>query len=326
MAVGVSEELAEKVLNGDRRAVARVITLLEQGDGRAKEIMKRLYPRTGQAQVVGITGTAGTGKSTLVDRLIERYRALGKMVGVLVVDPSSPFSGGAFLGDRLRMQRHTRDDGVFIRSMASRGYLGGLSRVTWEAVRVLDAMGMEIVLVETIGTGQDEIDIIQIAPTCVLVVTPGMGDEIQALKGGLMEIGHIIAVNKSDLDGHFQALRCIEGALAMKEWSDDDWRPTIISTVASDGDGIDELVESIQRHHDHLHQSAAIDAALTERATHELGLIFRDELQRIVFRGIKGTGRRKAYIRQIVDGERDPYSIIDEVIEEYLNARPVDGE
>ena len=326
MAVGVSEELAEKVLNGDRRAVARVITLLEQGDERAKEIMKRLYPHTGQAQVVGITGTAGTGKSTLVDRLIESYRQLGKKVGVLLVDPSSPFSGGAFLGDRLRMQRHTRDDGAFIRSMASRGYLGGLSRATWEAVRVLDAMGMEIVLVETIGTGQDEIDIIQIAPTCVLVVTPGMGDEIQALKGGLMEIGHIIVVNKSDLNGHFQALRGIEGALAVKEWSKDDWRPTIVSTVATGGDGIDELVESIQRHHDHMHQSAAIDAALTERATHELGLIFRDELQRIVFRGIEGSGKRKAYIRQIVDGERDPYSIIDEVIDEYLNARPVDGE
>jgi LAO/AO transport system kinase len=326
MVVGASDELAEQVLSGDRRAVARVITLLERGDDRSKGIMKELYPHTGRAQVLGITGAAGTGKSTLVDRLIESYRALDKRVGVLVVDPSSPFTGGAFLGDRLRMQRHTRDDGVFIRSMASRGYLGGLSRATWEAVRVLDAVGMDIVLVETLGTGQDEIDVIQIAPTCVLVVTPGMGDEIQALKGGLMEIGHIIVVNKSDLDGHVQALRGIEGALAIKEWSDEDWRPTIVSTTATDGVGIDELVDSIQGHHDHLHESAAIDAALTQRATHELGLVFKDELQRIVFRGIKGTGKRQAYIRQIVDGERDPYSIIDEVMEEYLKVRPADDD
>jgi LAO/AO transport system kinase len=223
---GVStEQLARQVLGGDRRAVARVITLLEQGDARAKEIMRLLYRHTGRAQVVGITGAAGCGKSTLVDQLIERYRALGSKVGVVVVDPSSPFSGGAFLGDRLRMQRHSGDDGVFIRSMAARGNLGGLAGASWEAVRVLEAMGMEIILVETIGTGQDEVDVIQVAGTCLLMLTPGMGDEIQALKGGLMEIGHVIVINKCDLDGHLKALRAIEAALSLRRWCYEDWRP-----------------------------------------------------------------------------------------------------
>jgi LAO/AO transport system kinase len=317
-----SDELARRVLAGDRRAAARVITLLETGDERARPIMSALYPHSGGARVVGITGAAGTGKSTLVDRLIEAYRSRGAGVGVVVVDPSSPFSGGAFLGDRLRMQRHTRDDGVFIRSMASRGFLGGLARASWETVRVMEAMGLEVILVETIGAGQDEVGVLQVAPTCVLVITPGMGDEIQALKAGLMEIASLFVVNKSDLEGHVQAMRAIEAALSLKQLDEGAWKPPIVATVASDGRGIDRLVEAIQEHEEHLQRGGGIESARSQRVSRELDLMFRDELERIALRELEGTGNKATYARQILAGERDPYSVIDEVLEKYLKLRP----
>lgn len=313
-----TDELTHLILKGDRRAGARLITLLEDGDERAKEIMKSLYPQTGQGMVVGITGGTGSGKSTLLDQLIQNVRKFGKKVGVVAVDPSSPFSGGAFLGDRLRMQRHTRDNGVYIRSMASRGYLGGLARTTMETIRVMEAMGIDVIFVETIGTGQDEVDVTQVAQTCLLVVTPAMGDEIQALKAGLMEIGHIFVVNKSDLEGSTQTMREVEAALSMKKYSEDTWRPRIIPTVATEGEGIDELVASIYKHQDHLQQKIEIDKVRFQRVAYELGLIFKDELERIVFKGLKGTGKKKRYIQQILDGNSDPYSVIEEVIETYL--------
>lgn len=316
------DEMASKVLMGDRRSSARLITLLEEGDDGAKEIMKRLYPHTGKGMVVGITGGAGSGKSTIVDQLIPRFRALGKTVGAVVVDPSSPFSGGAFLGDRLRMQRHTRDDGVFIRSMASRGYLGGLARTTSETIRVMEAMGMEVILVETIGAGQDEVDVIQVAQTCLLVITPAMGDEIQALKAGLMEIGHIFVLNKYDLEGSIQTLRGLEAALSLKAQCDGSWRPKIVTTVATDGTGIDELAASIQDHQNHLHRGVAMDDTRFQRVSHELGLIFKDELERIVFKGLKGTGKKRKYIREIIEGRTDPYSVIDEILGAFVKKRP----
>ncbi len=316
------DELAHRVLEGDRRSAARLMTLLEQGDEDAKEVMKLLFPRTGKAIVVGVTGGAGSGKSTLLDQLIQSFRASGKRVGALVVDPSSPFSGGAFLGDRLRMQRHTRDDGVFIRSMASKGYLGGLARATSEAIRVMEAMGMEAVLVETIGAGQDEVDVIQVVQTCLLVITPGMGDEIQALKAGLMEIGNIFVINKSDLDGSIQALRSVEAALSLKQHPKGSWRPSVVETVAIDRKGIDELMEAIFDHQNYIRKNVVIKDISSQRVEHELGLIFKDELERIVFQGLKGTGKKRKYITDILAGKTDPYSVIEEIMKAFVKKRP----
>ncbi len=316
------KEAARRVIEGDRRICARLMTLLEEGDEAAKEVMKLLYPHTGRATTIGVTGGTGSGKSTLVDQLIQAFRDRGKRVGAVVVDPSSPFSGGAFLGDRLRMQRHTRDEGVYIRSMASRGYLGGLARATSETIRVMEAMGMDVVLIETIGAGQDEVDVIQVAQTCILVISPSSGDEIQALKAGLMEIGHIFVINKSDLEGAVQALRAVEAALSLKVDRPGLWRPRVISTVATEGRGIDELMEAISAHREHLHQGEGMSQARSQRVEHELGMIFRDELERVVFRGLKGTGMKRRYIQEIVEGKTDPYSVIEEILSIFLRKRP----
>lgn len=315
------EETIQKIFAGDRRTASRLITRLEDRDEWGREVMKRLFPRTGRAMTLGLTGAGGSGKSSLLNHLIERFRKKGKTVGVIAVDPSSPFSGGAFLGDRIRIQRHTRDDGVYIRSMASRGYLGGLSRATTEVLRVMEAMGFEVIMVETLGAGQDEIDVIRLVQTCLLVTTPSMGDEIQALKAGIMEIGDIFILNKSDLDGATQALRSLEAVLTLKTFNEGEWRPRVVSTVATSGEGIDTLVEEILAHQDYLHNSDAMERAAFQRVEQELGLIFRDELERVIFKGLKGTGKKRRYIRSVVDGKSDPYTVIEEILETFLKKR-----
>jgi LAO/AO transport system kinase len=314
-------EAVEKIFSGDRRASGRLITRLEDGDEWAREVMKLLFPRTGRAITLGLTGASGSGKSSLVNHLIERFRQKGKRVGVIAVDPSSPFSGGAFLGDRIRFQSHTRDDGVFIRSMASRGYLGGVARATTDAMRVMEAMGFEVIMVETLGAGQDEIDVIRLVQTCLLVITPGMGDEIQALKAGIMEIGDIFVLNKSDLDGAIQVLRSIEATLLLKPIQEGEWRPRVVSTVAISGEGIDDLVKEILAHQEYLHNSDAMERAAFQRVEQELGLIFRDELERVIFKGLKGTGKKRRYIRSVIDGKSDPYTVIEEILETFLKKR-----
>ena len=315
------EETIEKIFAGDRRTASRLITRLEDGDEWGKEVMKRLFPRTGRSMTLGLTGAGGSGKSSLLDHLIQRFRQMGKSVGVIAVDPSSPFSGGAFLGDRIRIQHHTKDDGVYIRSMASRGYLGGLARATTEVLRVMEAIGFDVVMVETLGAGQDEIDVIRLVQTCLLVTTPSMGDEIQALKAGIMEIGDIFVLNKSDLDGATQALRSIEVILSLKPFQEGEWRPRVISTVATSGEGVDDLVEGILAHQDYLHNSDAMDRAAFQRVEQELGLIFRDELERVIFKGLKGTGKKRRYIRNIIDGKSDPYTVIEEILGTFLQKR-----
>jgi len=315
------EGTVQKVLAGDRRTAGRLITRLEDGDNWGKEIMKRLFPRTGRSVTLGLTGAGGSGKSSLLNHLIQRFRKMGKSVGVIAVDPSSPFSGGAFLGDRIRIQHHTRDDGVYIRSMASRGYLGGLARATTEVLRVMEAMGFDVVMVETLGAGQDEIDVIRLVQTCLLVITPSMGDEIQAMKAGIMEIGDIFVLNKADLDGSTQALRSIEAVLSLKAFKQGEWKPRVISTVATSGEGIGDLMEGIMAHQDFLHNSEAMEQAAFQRVEQELGLIFRDELERVIFKGLKGTGKKRRYIRNIVDGKSDPYTVIEEILGDFLKKR-----
>lgn len=316
-------EMVDDVLAGDRRSAARLITLVEDESEKHHEIMKQIYTHTGHSMIVGITGAGGVGKSTLTDHLIRKFREQGKTVGVALVDPSSPFSGGALLGDRIRLQKHFLDDGVYIRSLASRGNLGGLSRATYDVIRIMEAMGMEVVIVETLGSGQDEIDVIHVAQTCLLVVTPGLGDDVQAMKAGIMEIADIIVLNKADLDGAESALRHLQGVLSSISVEEGGWMPKVVQTVsvASRPDkikGIDEVVASIAEHQHHLRKTRAIDQVRFERIEQELGLIFKDELQKFIFKGLKGTGKKKKYIKSIMQGNSDPYSVVEEVLNTYL--------
>jgi LAO/AO transport system kinase len=318
------DEMAQKLLAGDRRAAARMITLIENQSEKSNQVMKLVYPNAGKSTVIGLTGSGGSGKSSLINHLIRQYRDQGKRVGVVAVDPSSPFSGGALLGDRIRFQAHSMDDGVYIRSMGSRGYLGGLARSTNDVVRIMEAMGNDVVIVETLGAGQDEVDIIHVAQTCILVLTPNMGDDIQAMKAGIMEIADIIVLNKADLDGAISCLHSLEATIQMgvsrKEGS---WTPPLIPTVASaakieDLQGVNELVKAIYDHQEYLHQSRAIDEVQTKRIEQELGLVFKDEVQKFIFKGLKGTGKKREYIKAIFDGRTDPYSVVEEVLQTFL--------
>jgi LAO/AO transport system kinase len=317
------DEMVKRLLAGDRRAAARLITLVEDEMDEHHEVMRQVYPHTGQAMILGITGAGGAGKSTLTDHIIHKFREQGKKVGVVVVDPSSPFSGGAFLGDRIRLQSHSQDDGVYIRSLASRGYLGGLSRATHDVIRIMEAMGMQVIIVETLGAGQDEIDVIHIAHTCLLVLTPGMGDDIQAMKAGIMEIADIIALNKADLDGANGCMRHLQGVLSVGSFREGEWIPKVIPTVSVAGKpedlrGIDELADAIAEHQVFLRKSRAIDKVKYDRVELELGLIFKDELEKLIFKGLKGTGKKKEYIESIINRKNDPYSVVEDVLNTYL--------
>ena len=276
--------LVERVLAGEIAAGARLIRWLEDGDPRGISALAAIYPHTGQAHVIGITGAPGAGKSTLVDALIGELRARGRRVGVIAVDPSSPFSGGAVLGDRLRMQRHATDPGVFIRSMGSRGQHGGLSRAAFDALLVLDAMGYDTVLVETVGIGQEDIEIAALADTTVVVVVPGLGDEIQAIKAGLMETGDVYALNKADRDGAPMAQKEIELALHLREGrgSGAAWRVPVVPTVATRGEGAAALLEAIDAHAATLVADGSRAARRSDRAWSVFLKLLRDSAARRV--------------------------------------------
>ncbi|MFJ2187423.1 methylmalonyl Co-A mutase-associated GTPase MeaB [Kitasatospora sp. NPDC087861] len=306
--------LVEQARAGRPRAVARLITLVENAAPQLREAMAALAPYTGQAYTVGLTGSPGVGKSTSTSALVSAYRRLGKRVGVLAVDPSSPFSGGALLGDRVRMQDHATDPEVFIRSMATRGHLGGLSWTAPQALRVLDAAGCEVILVETVGVGQSEVEIAAQADTTVVLLAPGMGDGIQAAKAGILEIGDVFVVNKADRDGADATARELNHMLGLGEARDvGDWRPPIVKTVAARGEGVDEVVEALEKHRAWLEEHGELAVRRRRRASDEIEAIALAEL-RTRIGDLRGDRHLAGLAERVVAGELDPYGAADELV------------
>ncbi len=312
--------VAEKVIAGDIRAVARLIRDIDDNIPAAREILKDLYPFTGRAHVVGVTGASGVGKSTLIDQMVFHLRKADKTVGVLAVDPTSPFSGGAILGDRVRMQRHNLDEGVFIRSMATRGSLGGLTQSTKNAVDVLDAMGKDYILVETVGVGQDEVDIVRSAHTTVIILVPGMGDDIQALKAGILEVGDIFVINKADREGTDRVVNDIKSMIEMnnKRYKTS-WKPSILTAQAVFDAGVKEILIEIEKHRKYLLSSAEKQSLLKyERAKNELSDMIKDKIINEIFAEIIQSDDFKEALRLIVKGKIDPYNACENIISKTL--------
>ena len=323
------EELITAALAGDRRALARLITIVENDGEQARAVLQRLYPHTGRAHIVGITGAPGTGKSTLVNAMAREYRQRGMTVGIIAIDPTSPFSGGALLGDRVRMKDLVGDPGVYIRSMATRGSLGGLARATDDVVLVLDAMGFDRILIETVGVGQAEVDIASSAHTVIVVEAPGLGDDIQAIKAGVLEIADIFVVNKADREGAdrtFMALQTMLGLgprtvrhhgramrVDMSEEAHAGWKPPIFKTVATRGEGVPELVDAVEQHRHFLEESGEMARRESERAAHLLDHILRDALMARLLERVP-EGNFEATVERVATREIDPYAAVEHLI------------
>jgi LAO/AO transport system kinase len=304
--------LSDRVLAGDPRAIARAISLIEDEAPAGADLVRAVFSRTGRAYLAGVTGAPGSGKSTLVDRLIAELRRTGRTVGVVAVDPTSPFSGGAILGDRVRMQAHVADPGVFIRSMATRGNLGGLARATAEAALVLDAAGRDVVLIETVGVGQDEVDIVRTADVSIVVLVPGTGDEVQALKAGIMEIADIFVVNKADREGADRTVASIEAMLSLESFAGGRWRPPIVKTEATTGKGVAELVEAIERFR--AHTSATLGERRRARAEFRVKELLAHRFVQHVTDRVLAAGEFDALLDRIAAREMDPYSVVDGIV------------
>lgn len=299
----------ERALEGERRAIARLISLVEDGGDDLVEVMNALHPHTGAAYSIGVTGAPGAGKSTLTEKMVARVRAEGQTVGVLAIDPSSPFSGGALLGDRVRMQSHALDPEVFIRSMATRGHLGGLSLATPEAVRVLDAVGKDLVIIETVGVGQAEVEIADACDTTLVVLNPGWGDAVQTAKAGLMEIADVFVINKADRQGARETVRELRQMLDMSELA---WKPAIVSTVATKGEGIDDLWAAIEKHRAYQEENGLLQDRRRRRIEREIREIVAERLRRRVEK--ENTDLLTRVTDEVVRRERNPYQAADEII------------
>jgi LAO/AO transport system kinase len=350
---GQAADLAERVVRGDLRAAARAARLVDDRTPGYRDLLRALYPRTGRAWILGVTGTPGAGKSTLTDRLVARERKRGRKVGVIAVDPTSPFSGGAILGDRIRMQRHFLDPGVFIRSLATRGHLGGLSRSAGDVLHVLDAFGCDTIVVETVGVGQDELEVTRLAHTTVVVTTPGMGDDVQAIKAGILEVADVFVVNKADRDGADATVRDLEHMLALGEATGAAvsaghgatygspgggdlgpdalagaadahgvparWRPPIVRTVASRDEGVDELLAACDRHRAHLEGTDEGRRRALARAKEELDAVFREAL---LTRAYARLGEELAALpERLLAHVEDPYGASDRLVRALLGDR-----
>ena len=303
------------LLNKDKRAAARLISMVENGDAAAVEIIRQYYNMTGNARVIGITGPPGAGKSTVTDKLVKQLRKSGKQVGIVAVDPTSPFTGGAILGDRVRMTDLSCDPGVFIRSMGTRGALGGLSKAVHGAVKVLDIFGMDYIFIETVGVGQSEIDIVKLADTVLMVMVPGLGDDIQAIKAGIMEIGDIFAVNKSDRDGSERTAAELEAMLDFNRA--EEYRPPVLNIIARDNKGIEELLELIEKHWEYQSSSGSYNRKKLIRLRTEIMDIFRDTVMSTVHSLSEDTNIIDELAQKVMNKQLDPYSAADKLMDEF---------
>ena len=306
--------LLEPLRAGDPRALARAISWVENGHASARPLMAALWPSLGRAEVIGLTGAPGAGKSTLTDRLARELRKEGRKVGVLAVDPTSPYTGGAILGDRIRMARASEDDGIFIRSMATRGALGGLARATQDAIDLLDAAGFDTILIETVGVGQDEVDVVACVQTCCVVLVPGLGDGVQAIKAGIMEVADLFVLNKADRDGADQVEAEIEGLKSLGPIGlDAGWDPPVARTVASTGEGVAELLKAIRAHGAWLRQGDGLARKARARARLRLEALLAEEAARRA-KAKAGEAKLEALVASIADRRLDPYAAVDEVL------------
>jgi LAO/AO transport system kinase len=302
--------------SGDHRALARAISTVENHAPGWIELLKRIFPSTGQALTIGLTGAPGAGKSTLVDQLAKLYRKADKKIGVIAVDPTSPYSGGAILGDRIRMQQHFSDPGIYIRSMATRGSLGGLASTTADVALVLDASGRDIVMIETVGVGQDEVDIVRVADITVVILVPGMGDDVQSIKAGIMEIADIFVINKSDHDGAERVEREIR-ALQSLAIRSDNWTPSIVKTVATEGEGVEELAGAVRAYQDYMQKNNLLSRRRVRNWETRLVEMLRERLLEKA-RASVSNGDLSRLAAQIAEHKRDPYSVVEQIVGEQL--------
>jgi LAO/AO transport system kinase len=303
-------DLASGILAGDARAIARGISVVENGGGDAALLVREIFSESGNAFLVGVTGAPGAGKSTLVDGLVALWRRAGKTVGVIAVDPTSPFTGGALLGDRVRMQAHAHDAGVFIRSMATRGHLGGLAKATADAALVLDAAGKDVITIETVGVGQDEVEVARTADMAIVVLMPGMGDDVQVMKAGVMEIADVFVVNKADREGAERMAAEIEALLGLHAYRENEWRPPIVLTEATSGRGLDELIDTLERFRGH---TALVESRRRARASTQLRSIVADTLMEQINTRLTGLELEKL-IDRITARALDPYAAAHEIL------------
>jgi len=305
----------DRVRAGDLRALSRAISIVEDRRPDSTAILKALFPYSGNAGLIGLTGSPGAGKSTLVDQIAREYRKQGKTIGIVAVDPTSPFSGGAILGDRIRMQSHYADSGIYIRSMATRGSLGGLASTTADVATVLDASGRDLVMIETVGVGQDEVDIVTLADVTLVILVPGMGDDVQTIKAGIMEIADIFIINKSDRDGAERVEREIRAmqSLAVRH---NNWTPPIVKTVASDGTGVLEVVESIEKYREYLKQGSLGRNRRVENWRKRITEMLRDALFQRVVTDYLGNGEAERFAVEVAEHKRDPYSLVEQLVKE----------
>jgi LAO/AO transport system kinase len=306
------QEIARGVLAGDRRSIARAITTIENNGPKAQELIASIFPHTGNAHVIGLTGSPGSGKSTLIDKIIREYRRKDKTVGVIAVDPTSPFTGGAFLGDRIRMQELSTDQGVFIRSMATRNYLGGIAKATKNSAKVLDAAGKDVVIVETVGSGQSEVEIIKVAQTIVVVFAPGLGDEIQAIKAGIMEIADIFVVNKADRANADKAVMDIQAMLQLNS-KEKEWKSPVLKTTALTGEGVPQLIEKIGEHRLFLEKEFERKRS-REKAEAELVEAIKEKVASSIIEELKREGKLEEFLQKILEKKMDPASVAEKLL------------